>query len=471
MVGRELERNALLRAYSKRESQFVAVYGRRRVGKTYLVRKTFGNQFAFYHTGVFDGSYREQLDEFRESLEEYGLFDCPTLKNWREAFRELRRLLESKGEGKKVVFIDELPWMETRNSRFVTQVDKFWNKWASARDDIVFVVCGSAASWMINNVINDYGGLHNRITDSIVVRPFSLGECEAYAKELGLSMSRREIAETYMVFGGVPYYWSYLEAGESLAQNLDRLLFSRDGKLRNEFDRLFKSLFKDDRMYREVIESLARRKSGKTREEILADVSFTDGGKYSECLQALEECGFVRSFSAVGKKTKNAIFQLVDNFTLFHLEFIAGANGDDGHFWTTSVTSPTVTGWKGRAFERLCLMHVDRIKAALGIAGVRTKVNSWTHAPDGKCKDGAQIDLLIDRADGVINLCEMKYSSGEYDLSLAEWKKIENRRDVFIKVTGTSKSVHVTMVTPEGVADSPSRHFIQSQVKLADLFG
>lgn len=470
MIGRKEETKTLLRALSKHESQFVAVYGRRRVGKTYLVRNVFGNEFAFYHTGIFDGSFREQLDEFKESLEECGLTKCPKLVNWRDAFRELRRLLSAKPAGKKVVFIDELPWMDTRNSRFVQQFDKFWNKWASARDDIVLIVCGSAASWMIKNVINDYGGLHNRITDSISVKPFTLKECEEYSRELGLSMSRREIAECYMVFGGIPYYWSYLQKEQSLAQNLDRLLFAKDGKLRNEFARLFKSLFREDRMHREVIESLGRRKAGKTREEILSDVSFSDGGKFSECLSALEECGFIRSFSAIGRTAKGTMFQLIDNFTLFHLEFLSGKIDVGEGFWTSTVTDPIQANWRGRAFERLCLMHEAQIKAALGIAGVRTNVNSWSHTPTPEHPEGAQIDLLIDRADNVINLCEMKYSHGAYDLTPAECEKLLHRRDVFIAVTGTRKSVHLTMVTPNGVADSPQRHEIQSEVTLDDLF-
>ena len=470
MIGRKEETKTLLRALSRHESQFVAVYGRRRVGKTYLVRKVFGNEFAFYHTGIFDGSFREQLDEFRESLEEHGLTDCPKLANWRDAFRELRRLLSAKPAGKKIVFIDELPWMDTRNSRFVQQFDKFWNKWASARDDIVLVACGSAASWMIKNVINDYGGLHNRITDSISVKPFTLKECEEYSRELGLSMSRREIAECYMVFGGIPYYWSYLQKEQSLAQNLDRLLFAKDGKLRNEFARLFKSLFREDKMHREVIESLGRREAGKTREEILSDVSFSDGGKFSECLSALEECGFVRSFSAIGRTAKGTMFQLVDNFTLFHLEFLSGKIDAGEGFWTSTVTDPIQANWRGRAFERLCLMHEAQIKAALGIAGVRTNVNSWSHAPTPEHPEGAQIDLLIDRADNVINLCEMKYSHGAYDLTPAECEKLLHRRDVFIAVTGTRKSVHLTMVTPNGVADSPQRHEFQSEGTLDDLF-
>ena len=470
MVGRKEETKTLLRALSRNESQFVAVYGRRRVGKTYLVRKAFENKFAFYHTGLFDGSFREQLDEFKESLEEYGLTDCPKLENWRDAFRELRRLLSAKPTGKKVVFIDELPWMDTRNSRFIQQFDKFWNKWASARDDIVLVACGSAASWMINNVINDYGGLHNRITDSISVKPFTLKECEDYSHELGLSMSRREIAECYMVFGGIPYYWSYLLKEQSLAQNLDRLLFAKDGKLRNEFNRLFKSLFREDRMHREVIESLGRRKSGKTREEILSDISFSDGGKFSECLSALEECGFIRAFSAIGKAAKGTMFQLTDNFTLFHLEFLSGKMDIGKGFWTSTVTDPVQANWRGRAFERLCLMHEEQIKSALGIAGVRTNVNSWNHSPTPEHPEGAQIDLLIDRADNVINLCEMKYSHGMYDLTPSECEKLMHRRDVFISVTGTRKSVHLTMVTPNGVSESPQRHFIQSEVTLDDLF-
>ena len=470
MIGRKEETKTLLRALSRNESQFVAVYGRRRVGKTYLVRKAFGNEFAFYHTGIFDGSFREQLDEFKESLEEYGLADCPTLANWRDAFRELRRLLSAKPDGKKVVFIDELPWMDTRNSRFIQQFDKFWNKWASARDDIVLVACGSAASWMIKNVINDYGGLHNRITDSISVKPFTLKECEEYSHELGLSMSRREIAECYMVFGGIPYYWSYLLKEQSLAQNLDSLLFEKDGKLRNEFNRLFKSLFREDRMHREVIESLGRRKSGKTREEILSDISFSDGGKFSECLSALEECGFIRAFSAIGRTTKGTMFQLIDNFTLFHLEFLSGRIDAGEGFWTSTVTDPVQANWRGRAFERLCLMHEEQIKAALGISGVRTNVNSWSHTPTREHPEGAQIDLLIDRADNVINLCEMKYSFGPYDLTPSECEKLLHRRDVFISVTGTNKSVHLTMVTPNGVSESPQKHMIQSEVTLDDLF-
>ena len=470
MIGRIDEKKTLLNALSRNESQFIAVYGRRRVGKTYLVRKTFNNDFAFYHTGIFDGTFREQLDEFRESLEECGLDNCPHLKNWRDAFRELRRLLASKPSGKKIVFIDELPWMDTRNSRFIQQFDKFWNKWASARDDIVLVTCGSAASWMIKNVINDYGGLHNRITDSISVKPFTLKECEAYSRELGLSMSRMEIAECYMAFGGIPYYWSYLNKELSLAQNLDRLLFANEGKLRNEFARLFKSLFRESKMHREVVESLGRKKCGKTREEILSDVTFSDGGKFSECLRSLEECGFVKTFPAVGKASKDVVYQLIDNFTLFHLEFLADKRTLGAGFWTSTVTDPIQTSWRGRAFERLCLAHEEQIKAALGISGVRTAVNSWRHAPTADHPDGAQIDMLIDRADNVINLCEVKYSHGKYDLTAAECEKLQHRRDVFIAVTGTKKSVHLTMVTPNGVSESPQRHAIQSEVTLDDLF-
>lgn len=470
MVGRKNEQDQLLRAFQNPESQFVAVYGRRRVGKTYLVRKTFGNRFAFYHTGVFDGSYKEQLDEFRDSLMEGGLKDCPPLVDWRAAFAELRRLLAGLGDGRKVVFLDEMPWMETRNSRFVQQLDKFWNKWASARDDILLVACGSAASWMIRNVINDYGGLHNRITDSVSVQPFTLAECEEYSRELGLGMSRREIAECYMVFGGVPYYWGYLQKGRSLAQNVDDLLFRKEGKLRGEFSRLFRSLFRDSRMHREVIASLGGKKAGKTRAEILADVSFPDGGKFSECLAALEECGFIRSFNAIGKPKKERLFQLIDNFTLFSLQFLSNGTDEDEGFWTSTVASPVQTTWKGLAFERLCLQHIPQIKAALGISGVRTHVCSWTHTPSADHPEGAQIDILIDRADNVINLCEIKYSSGLYDLTAEECRKLLRRREIFQSVTRTGKSVHLTMITPEGVAESPQRHFLQSEVVLSDLF-
>ncbi|MBQ9430819.1 MAG: ATP-binding protein [Kiritimatiellae bacterium] len=310
----------------------------------------------------------------------------------------------------------------------------------------------------------------NRITDSISVKPFSLSECEEYSRELGLSMSRFEIAECYMVFGGIPYYWSYLQKEQSLAQNIDRLFFASDGKLRDEFKRLFKSLFRDEKMHREVIASLGRKKAGKTREEILSDVTFSDGGKFSECLRSLEECGFIRAFRAVGKATKDTVFQLMDNFTLFHLEFLSGRIDVSPGFWTATVTDPVQTSWRGRAFERLCLSHENQIKRALGISGVRTNSNSWVHAPTKDHPEGAQIDLLIDRADNVINLCEMKYTYGKYDLTSAEYDRLMRRRDIFVSVTGTRKSVHLTMITPNGVSDSPQRHMIQSEVTLDDLF-
>ena len=219
-----------------------------------------------------------------------------------------------------------------------------------------------------------------------------------------------------------------------------------------------------------MIESLGRRKAGKTREEILADVSFSDGGKFSECLSALEECGFIRAFSAMGMTAKGTMYQLIDNFTLFHLEFLSGRIDVGEGFWTSTVTDPVQSNWRGRAFERLCLVHERQIKSALGIAGVRTNVHSWTHAPTREHPEGAQIDMIIDRADNVINLCEMKYSYGQYDLSPSECEKLLHRRDVFVDVTGTRKSVHLTMVTPNGVADSPQKHMIQSEVTLDDLF-
>ena len=470
MIGRTVERDGLLRALRHPESQFVAVYGRRRVGKTYLVRKTFGNKFAFYHTGVFDGPFREQLLEFRDSLRECGLSDCPDLKDWRGAFAQLRRLLESKPDGKKIVFLDELPWMETRNSRFVAQLDKFWNKWASARDDVVLVVCGSAASWMIRNVIDGYGGLHDRITDQIAVKPFDLAECEAYADRLGLGMSRTEVAETYMVFGGVPYYWSFLRKGAGLAQNLDELLFAEDGKLRGEFGRLFRSLFKDSRMHVETLESLARRKAGKTRSEILEDVPFSDGGKFSECLEALEACGFVRSFDALGKAKKDKLYQLIDNFTLFHMKFLAAGSGTGPDFWTSTVESPLQSTWKGLAFERLCLLHLPQVRRALGVGSIHVEAYGWSFKGDETYPDGVQIDLVLERADNVINICEMKYSANVYAIDKAYDSALGRKIATFAGVTGTRKAIHLTLVTANGLLRNQYSGRVQSEVVLADLF-
>ena len=470
MIARKREMESIDWDLQKSESQFIAVYGRRRVGKTYLVRHIFKDTFTFYHTGVQKGNLKEQLAAFHESLVKYGYAECPTLTTWHDAFRCLEELVSRCAAEKKVLFIDELPWMDTPQSKMVMALERFWNTWASARRDIVLIVCGSATSWIISKIVKDRGGLHNRLTDQIYLRPFTLGECEDYAVELGLRLSRAEIAQYYMVFGGVPYYWSLLEPGLSFAQNVDRLLFAQNGKLRLEYAQLFSSLFRHSRMHLAVVEALARRPYGTTREELAEATKIPQGGNFKIVLEELEQCGFIRGYNEPGKKKKGRQYQLVDNFALFWNQFAGEKDIGDERLLENSINTPRVNTWKGLAFEKVCLQHIPQIKGKLGIGGVLTGTYSWRHVPDEVYTEGAQIDLLLDRADGIINVCEMKWSSGPYVIDKKKDRDLREKIGIFTQVTGTRKGVHLTMITTEGVAHNEYRWTPQSEVTLDDLF-
>nr|MBQ5605162.1 AAA family ATPase [Bacteroidales bacterium] len=469
IIGRKEEQQILHSAVQSDNSEFVAVYGRRRVGKTYLIRETFGYKFTFQHTGLAKGNTKEQLFSFAISLRDAGYDDCPIPKSWLEAFSLLSAYLKNSTDEKKIVFLDELPWMDTPRSNFISAFEHFWNGWASARKDIVLIICGSATSWIINKVINDHGGLHNRVTKQIALQPFTLKECEMFAQSKGLEMSRYQLAECYMVLGGIPYYWSLLEKGLSFAQNIDKIIFAKNGKLSNEFNQLYASLFKSPEQYIDIVTALGKKKAGMTREEIIVATDKYSNGALSKVLDELEYCGFIRKYNGFGKKSKQAIYQLIDNYTLFYFKFIRQNENNDEHFWSASIDSAMHRAWSGLAFERLCMAHMQQIKAALGIAGVLSNVYSWRKEAD-ETSDGAQIDLLIDRKDQVINLCEMKYSLSEYVIDAEYEQKLRNKKSIFIDTTNTRKAVHLTMVTTFGIKANAHSGIVQNEITLEDLF-
>ena len=469
IVGRKEEQQILHSAAQSENSEFVAVYGRRRVGKTYLIRETFGYKFTFQHTGLAKGNTKEQLFSFAISLRDAGYDDCPIPQSWLEAFSLLSTYLKNSTDEKKIVFLDELPWMDTPRSNFISAFEHFWNGWASARKDIVLIICGSATSWIINKVINDHGGLHNRVTKQIALQPFTLKECEMFAQSKGLEMSRYQLAECYMVFGGIPYYWSLLEKGLSLAQNIDKIIFAKNGKLSNEFNQLYASLFKSPEQYIDIVTALGKKKAGMTREEIIAATDKYSNGALSKVLDELEYCGFIRKYNGFDKKSKQAIYQLIDNYTLFYFKFIQQNENNDEHFWSASIDSAMHRAWSGLAFERLCMAHTQQIKAALGIAGVLSNVYSWRKEAD-ETSDGAQIDLLIDRKDQVVNLCEMKYSLSEFVIDAEYEQKLRNKKSAFINATNTRKAVHLTMVTTFGIKANAHSGIVQNEITLEDLF-
>ena len=469
IIGREKELKRLRRTLSGEYSEFIAVYGRRRVGKTFLIKEAFNYSFAFQHSGLAKGDKRMQLDEFANSLERQGMRSKRRIKSWSDAFFALENGLERLPEGKKVVFLDELPWMDTAKSNFVPALDHFWNGWCSFRKDVILVVCGSATSWIVGKILKDHGGLHNRLTDQIHLRPFTLLECERMAHAKGLPLSRQQVLEGYMVLGGIPFYWEKLEKSQSTDQNVDRLFFGREAPLADEFDQLYASLFKNPTAHVAIVTALGTKKIGMTREELLAETGLENCGALTKVMDELESCGFVRSYVMPGKKIKGTVFQLIDNFSLFYFKFMAGGANRHSGTWLSKVASQERRIWNGLSFELVCLEHIEQIKQALGISGIQTEEHAWYRKGDA-LREGAQIDLLVKRADRAVNICEMKFADGEFEIKADEDRKIAHRRNAFIEDEGFKGSVFVTMVTPHGVRRNEYWNDIQSEVTLDDLF-
>ncbi len=470
MVGRKTEKKTLLAARQSDYSEFVAVYGRRRVGKTFLVRETFDYTFTFQHSGVANGTLEEQLHQFHAAIREQGYGECPPIGNWFDAFDALKVVINRSADVKKVVFLDELPFMDVVGSRLIPALEHFWNAWASARKDVLLIICGSATSWVLNNVVHSRGGLHGRVTERIRLMPFTLAECREYAVSRGLAMTDCQLAEMYMVLGGIPYYWKYLDRSLSPAQNIDEIFFAGADKLENEFQELYSSLFRKKEAYMRIVAALGAKKYGMDRGEISASAKVSNSGTLTKYLQELEQCGFIRKYVFPGRKRKGALYQLMDNFTLFHFGFIANNAMRDRHFWSSSLDSPFHVVWEGLAFERLCLWHVDQIKRALQIGGVLTNAYAWRHVAADDNDEDAQIDLLIDRNDGIINLCEMKFCSDQYAITAAEAQAMQRKKAIFKRDTATRKAVHVTYVTTFGLKRNAYANDVQSEVTLADLF-
>jgi AAA+ ATPase superfamily predicted ATPase len=468
IIGRKREQKLLNQYLESDKSEFVAVYGRRRIGKTFLIREFFDNKFAFYFSGVENSDKKTQLENFNIAINQYGNTYFPPVKNWSRAFEQLKNVLgQSKTKGRKVIFIDELPWLDTPASSFIPAFEYFWNTWASARKDIFLIVCGSATSWIINKLIKNRGGLHNRVTRQIVLEPFSLGECEEYAKAKKFELDKKNILDYYMIIGGVPYYWELLDKSLGLASNVDNLFFKKSGALRDEFDKIYNSLFKHSENHIRVVNFIGKKRMGLTRDEIVHGTGLANGGSLTRLLEELEQCGFIRSYNNYGKKTKEKLYQLIDHFSLFHLNFIQSSKAIDESYWTGMLNTPIINSWRGYAFEQVCLDHISQIRRKLGISGVLTYTMSWR----GKsASEGAQVDLLIERNDRIINLCEIKYFDSEYVITKTMDENLRRKRSMFIDETKTRKAVHTTMITTYGVKHNAYWNNIQSEVMMEDLF-
>lgn len=469
IVGRKKELSLINQYFNSGKAEFIAVYGRRRVGKTFLIRQHFRNQFAFDMTGIMEGTKSEQITAFHTALKTYG-YTGKKNTNWIDAFFALRQVLESRiEEGKRcVIFIDELPCLDTPKAGFVNALGHFWNNWANWQSEIMLIVCGSATSWMVRNVIDNHGGLHDRITHEIHLHPFTLTETEEFFKLNGFSWNRLSIMQTYMAIGGIPYYMSLFEKTDSPATGLDRLFFSGNAELKKEYRRLFSSLFKNPHPYLEIITLLSKHPKGMTREEISTELKTSNNGKLGEMLTDLIYCDFLQKNNVREKRIKSnsAIYQLIDFYTIFYNTF-ANKNIMEEHFWTRNINTPEINIWYGLAFERVCKAHIEKIKTALGIASVSTEYYSWR---SNLIEKGAQIDIIIDRADNTINLCEVKYSENLYSLDKEEYMKIQNRISVFKEATNTRSNIIPTMITTFGMKEGTYSDQIIAKIDMEDLF-
>ena len=470
VIGRTKEIQVMQSLKESPKSEFLAVYGRRRVGKTYLIRSVFEDDFVFQLTGQSNNKLQWQLGNFHRSLvRQYPAKEgIKPAKNWFDAFQYIMDLIEGSNKPKKVIFLDELPWLDTPQSGFISALEHFWNSWASARRDIILIVCGSSASWIIKKLINNKGGLHNRITKRIKLEPFNLAETEAFFKSKNSAFERYQIVQLYMVLGGIPFYLDMVDTGQSAIQNINSLCFEANGELRTEFDNLYASLFKKAQDHVAVIEALSTKASGMNREELIKVAKINNGGGATMLLKELEECGFIRKYPAFGKREKNQVYQLVDFYSLFYLSFIKNTNTIDENLWINGIDNPIYRTWSGYAFEMVCLHHLKEIKHALGISGVHTNTSTW-YSTDKTAK--AQIDLVIDRRDGIINICEMKFSMKAFSIDKKYAEELRHKIETFREQTKTEKSTFLTMITAFGLQKNDySNMLVQNSLSLNELF-
>jgi len=472
LVGRKEEIEILMDALQSREAEMVAVIGRRRVGKTFLIESIYQDYIIFEATGVQHKDRIGQVQNFMNQIHKYsgGKFPITQPKNWLDAFFLLSNYLDSILDDKKrsVIFFDELPWMATHRSNFLMGLSWFWNSWA-VKKNVVVVICGSAASWMIQKVVNHRGGLHNRITKYVYLYPFTLGETEAYLKARDLHFERYQIVQLYMALGGIPHYLKSVKRGKSAVQNINQICFAPNAPLREEFLRLYPALFANAQRHISVIRTLARKWQGMTRHEV-SQASKVNGGSLSRVLDELIRSGFISSYRPFGKKKKDRLYRLTDEYSLFYLQFIEGKEYDGKNIWHHLSQTQTYKTWSGYAFENICLKHIPQIKKAMNIDRIFSLSSSFYY--QGKNDEqGTQIDLLIDRNDGVINLFEIKFHNKIYTISKTDAENIRNKQLVFKKKTKTDKQIFFLIISTFGLNENThSKELIHENLTMDALF-
>lgn len=478
IIGRKREIETLNKAFHSKKAELIALYGRRRVGKTYLVRSLLKDKATYLEVvGLKDGKMSDQLEIFTKSFANVFYSGAPlqAAKSWKEAFRQLDLEIDKRNK-KTVLFFDELPWLATPRSQLLQQLDHFWNTKWSLNPKVKIILCGSAASWMIDNIINAKGGLHNRLTDRLSIHPFTLKETEEYLRFNEIKMGRKQILELYMCLGGIPYYLNALKGGESVGQAVNRLCFQKSGFLHDEFERLYSSLFQSSEEHVQIVRALAKVRQGVSRNQLLKSLKRTSGGRFAKRLQELEEAGFISSFVPFGKAAKDVSYRLIDEFSIFHLSWMEKAPkglfaSKDTDYWKKIQSSQSFRSWCGFTYESICLKHYQSLMKALDLAGIGVAPGSWRYQSKQPKESGIQIDLLFDRDDGVITLCELKYYNNSFAIDKAYATELERKVTVFKKITKTKKDIFLCLVTPSPAVQNMyyGRH-IHNEINLEGLF-
>jgi AAA+ ATPase superfamily predicted ATPase len=471
IIGRDKEQIQLKRILQSKDAELVAVYGRRRVGKTFLIRNFFVKDLLFELSGIHNATLDQQLENFTIAISKSSGFNLARPGSWLQAFNMLENYLTPIiKKQKKVIFFDEFPWINSPRSGFLQAFENFWNVWASRQNNIVVVLCGSAAAWMIQNVINNRGGLHNRVTAKIRLLPFTINEAATLLREKKILLNEYQILQLYMVMGGIPQYLKEIQTGESATQAIDRICFTKDGFLHEEFKNLFRSIFDDSDNHMAIVRALAKKGKGLTRTEIIVACDLSSGGGTTQLLEELTESGFISSYIPFDRTVKDNIYRLTDEYSHFYLKFIEGSKIKGRGAWTKFSTGQSYKSWSGFAFENICMKHEHQLKKVLGIENVHTETSVWRYHPK-KGEQGAQIDLLIDRQDMCINICEMKFSTTEFEITKAYSKELENKLKIFRQNTKTHKTLFITMVTTFGVKNFDKHSgLVQNQITIESLF-
>ena len=489
IIARKREKQILESVLRSKSSELVCVYGRRRIGKTYLVRNFFescDNVIYFELTGQKQesGEYaplKYQLANFKYQFERTFDRDIPQPTSWQNAFTVLRKETErfKDSTSKLILFFDELPWLCSPRSGFFEALDQAWNTTFERQPNVKVIVCGSAASWMLKKIIHAKAGFSRRITHKIRLTLFSLKETKEYLLFKGFDLSSRSVAEIFMMLGGIPYYLNFMSPHKSIYQNIEDECFDINGRLVDEYAIIFNSLFKNSENHKKVVEYIASKHKGVLLEELTGKFSSLKGGSLSRILDNLVSSSFIKKTPPLYNEAKGTIYRLIDEFVLFHLKWIKPAprsifESPSTLYFQNRAQSNSFKSWRGFAFERLCLKHEYQIRQSLGIHKILS-IPSMVYFYDQQGKRSSQIDLLFERADNVISICEIKHSESEYELTKADvnslMRKKEDLRRYLALKKKTQKDIHIVYVTTNGVYLNKYFHQLQpSVVKLDDLF-